>query len=46
MERDILITGGGLVGSTLGLALAQAGFQVTMVDALPKATRRKRGFDG
>ncbi|MEM6895816.1 MAG: UbiH/UbiF/VisC/COQ6 family ubiquinone biosynthesis hydroxylase [Pseudomonadota bacterium] len=46
MERDILITGGGIVGSTLGLALAQAGFRVTMVDALPKATRRKRGFDG
>ncbi|MEM1375157.1 MAG: UbiH/UbiF/VisC/COQ6 family ubiquinone biosynthesis hydroxylase [Pseudomonadota bacterium] len=46
MERDILITGGGLIGSTLALALAQTGFRVTMIDALPKATRRKRGFDG
>ena len=46
MERDILITGGGLIGSTLALGLAQAGFKVTMLDALPKATRRKKGFDG
>ncbi|MEL6607582.1 MAG: UbiH/UbiF/VisC/COQ6 family ubiquinone biosynthesis hydroxylase [Pseudomonadota bacterium] len=43
---DILITGGGLVGSTLAVALAQQGFRTTMIDALPKATRRKRGFDG
>ncbi|MCH2076290.1 MAG: UbiH/UbiF/VisC/COQ6 family ubiquinone biosynthesis hydroxylase [Rhodobacteraceae bacterium] len=46
MERDILITGGGLIGSTLALGLAQAGFKVTMLDALPKGTRRKKGFDG
>ncbi|MEM8592651.1 MAG: UbiH/UbiF/VisC/COQ6 family ubiquinone biosynthesis hydroxylase [Pseudomonadota bacterium] len=46
MTTDILITGGGIVGSTLSLALARAGFDVTMIDALPKATRRKKGFDG
>ena len=46
MKTDVIITGGGIVGSTLALALAQAGFEVTMIDALPKATRRKKGFDG
>ncbi len=45
-DADILIVGGGLIGSTLGLALCQAGFQVVLVDALPRATRRKVGFDG
>ncbi|MGR3492328.1 MAG: FAD-dependent monooxygenase [Shimia sp.] len=46
MDADVLITGGGLTGTALALALAQSGFSVIMVDALPKATRRKRGFDG
>ncbi|MEO0486498.1 MAG: UbiH/UbiF/VisC/COQ6 family ubiquinone biosynthesis hydroxylase [Pseudomonadota bacterium] len=46
MTTDVLITGGGLVGSTLALALAQGGLNVTLIDALPKATRAKPGFDG
>jgi len=45
-DSDILIVGGGLNGPTLALALAQAGFTVTIVDALPKATRALPGFDG
>ncbi|MGV6811485.1 MAG: FAD-dependent monooxygenase [Brevirhabdus sp.] len=43
---DILITGGGLSGTALALALAQHGFSVTLVDALPKARLMDNAFDG
>jgi len=43
---DILITGGGLSGTTLALALAQSGFSVTLIDALPKARLLDNAFDG
>lgn len=43
---DILIVGGGLNGPALALALAQGGFRVTVIDALPAATRAEAGFDG
>ena len=48
MERkcDILIVGGGLNGPALALALAQAGFAVTVVDSRPAPARAERGFDG
>ncbi|MEQ9261152.1 MAG: FAD-dependent monooxygenase [Roseovarius sp.] len=45
-QSDILITGGGLAGPTLALALAQAGRSVTLIDALPEATRKNAAFDG
>jgi 2-octaprenyl-6-methoxyphenol hydroxylase len=45
-DTDILIVGGGLNGPALALALAGAGLDVTIVDALPQATRAARGFDG
>lgn len=45
MDQDIIIVGGGLNGPTLALALAQTGFRVTIVDALPRATFADR-FDG
>lgn len=45
-DTDILISGGGLNGPVLALALAQAGFAVTIVDAAPRATRAARNFDG
>lgn len=45
-DSDILIVGGGLNGPALALALAQAGLTVTVVDALPKATRKLSDFDG
>lgn len=43
---DILITGGGLSGTALALALAQNGFCVTLIDALPKARLMDNAFDG
>ena len=45
-DSDILIAGGGLNGTTLALALASAGFAVTLVDPLPKASREAGNFDG
>ncbi|MEL6572733.1 MAG: UbiH/UbiF/VisC/COQ6 family ubiquinone biosynthesis hydroxylase [Pseudomonadota bacterium] len=46
MESDIIIAGGGLNGPAIALAAAQAGFRVTIVDALPLATREHSDFDG
>lgn len=45
-DTDIVIAGGGLNGTTLALALASAGFGVTVVDPLPKASRQAGDFDG
>ncbi len=45
-DSDILIVGGGLNGPALALALAQAGFTVTVIDALDEDARRDEGFDG
>lgn len=44
-DSDILIAGGGLNGPVLALALARAGFSVTLVDAAAPAARLAR-FDG
>src|SRR3990167_8185768 len=48
MERGgaILIVGGGLNGPALGLALAQGGLRVTVIDARPAPSRAEAGFDG
>lgn len=45
-DSDIVIVGGGLNGPALALALAQAGLEVTVIDALPRATRQDDAFDG
>ncbi len=45
-DADILIVGGGLNGPALALALADTGFDVTIIDALPKGARGKDDFDG
>lgn len=43
---DIVIVGGGLNGPALALALGDAGFSVTVIDALPEGTRGEDAFDG
>lgn len=46
MNNDLIIVGGGLNGPALALAAANAGFSVTIIDALPSAVRSLRDFDG
>jgi 2-octaprenyl-6-methoxyphenol hydroxylase len=46
IETDIAIVGGGLNGPALALALAQAGFDVTIIDALPIERLANPDFDG
>ncbi|WP_375174151.1 UbiH/UbiF/VisC/COQ6 family ubiquinone biosynthesis hydroxylase [Pseudooceanicola sp.] len=45
-DSDILIVGGGLNGPATALALALSGLRVTVIDALPAATRVEEDFDG
>lgn len=45
-DSDIVIAGGGLNGPALALALSQAGFDVTVVDARPEMERAESNFDG
>ena len=46
IKTDIAIIGGGLNGTALALALAQAGQEVTLIDAQAAAVRRDPEFDG
>ena len=47
MKRvDILISGGGMVGLPLGLALAQGGLKVVILDTAPPAKLLEPHFDG
>jgi 2-octaprenyl-6-methoxyphenol hydroxylase len=45
-DTDIAIVGGGLNGPALGLALAQIGLRVTIIDRLESNVRKDAGFDG
>ena len=45
-DCDILIVGGGLTGPVLALSLAQAGLSSIVIDAAPRATLTREGFDG
>jgi 2-octaprenyl-6-methoxyphenol hydroxylase len=43
---DVLIAGAGLVGSTLGIALASTGLNVALVDRMTPSQAADSGFDG
>jgi len=45
-QNRIVIIGGGLNGPALALALAGAGFPVTLIDARPMSVLRSADFDG
>jgi 2-octaprenyl-6-methoxyphenol hydroxylase len=45
-DADVLITGGGMVGLTLALALADAGLTIIVIDSLPVAEREAVAYDG
>ncbi len=46
LDADILIAGGGLNGAATALALASAGFQVTLVEPRSLGERKAGDFDG
>ena len=45
-QADIVISGGGMVGLSLGLALAQGGLRTVVADAAPLAVPLDAAFDG
>ena len=45
-KTDIIIGGGGMVGLTLGIALAKGGFDVVVADPVPQAAVLDAKFDG
>jgi 2-octaprenyl-6-methoxyphenol hydroxylase len=46
LKTEVAISGGGMVGLTLGLALARAGIETTVVDQLPLSAVTDAKFDG
>ena len=45
-KTDVFISGGGMVGLTLALALARGGLSVAIADAVPASTSLDAAFDG
>lgn len=45
-ETDVVVGGGGMVGLTLALALAQGGLKVAVVDPMPQTAQLDAKFDG
>src|SRR5262249_25280640 len=45
-STDVFVSGGGMVGLTLALALAQGGLPVLVADPVPATTLTDAAFDG
>jgi 2-octaprenyl-6-methoxyphenol hydroxylase len=45
-QADIIVSGGGMVGLSLGLALARGGLRTVVADAAPLAAQLDETFDG
>ena len=45
-QADVIVGGGGMVGLTLALALAQGGLKVAVADPVPAKTAIDVAFDG
>ena len=45
-DTDIIIVGGGLIGSALAIALSSIGFDVTVVDRQSNTLTKSQNFDG
>ncbi|MBU0799359.1 MAG: FAD-dependent monooxygenase, partial [Alphaproteobacteria bacterium] len=45
-RMDVVVIGGGLVGMTLGLALAQRGLAACVIDRQPLAVMSDAAYDG
>ncbi|MBL8547186.1 MAG: hypothetical protein JNL81_12045, partial [Hyphomonadaceae bacterium] len=45
-DADVILSGGGLVGQTLALALDQAGLSVAVIDASKPSDTLATTFDG
>ena len=46
LKSDVIVSGSGMVGLTLGLALAQGGLKVAIADPLPASAMLNQKFDG
>ena len=44
-DYDIVIAGGGMIGTSLGLALAPLGLRVAIVEAIPRGATQQPSFD-
>src|ERR1700722_17211902 len=45
-DTDVFVSGGGMVGLTLALALARGGLRVSVADPMPAASAIDAAFDG